>query len=291
MTTSANVTHYVVTDKEGKVVLKDSRHAYCKDHLTDKLKALPNPEQLTIQATWPDEDEVDRESNPIRLDHYLKGERLHFPQPEDPYVDEITTAIEILDGNSEPIDWRDGNQPELLRKLCEHLEHYHEVHDEISRLKEGLEKIVALKDATQVRDPIADLVDEPGANADGFRAIHPRMRMAFAHASRIAQEVLEEQEPNAWSDEWPDQPGDYWFHGWPGGSETDRDNKPIKPSTHLVSGVLLDNGTLFFRMGGCSVNRGECLKGKFKKASPPEPPKPDGMNHHIMIMDTSSKGT
>ena len=32
------------------------------------------------------------------------------------------TAICILDGNEEVIDWRDRNHPELLRKLCEHLE-------------------------------------------------------------------------------------------------------------------------------------------------------------------------
>lgn len=31
-------------------------------------------------------------------------------------------AIDILDGNAAPIDWRDDEQPELLRKLCEHLE-------------------------------------------------------------------------------------------------------------------------------------------------------------------------
>lgn len=32
------------------------------------------------------------------------------------------SAICILDGNEDVIDWRDRNQPELLRKLCEHLE-------------------------------------------------------------------------------------------------------------------------------------------------------------------------
>jgi hypothetical protein len=35
---------------------------------------------------------------------------------------QILDAINILDGNDDPIDWRDGSQPELLRKLCEHLE-------------------------------------------------------------------------------------------------------------------------------------------------------------------------
>ena len=37
---------------------------------------------------------------------------------------EISDAIDILDGNKEPIDWRDKKHPELLRKLCEHLENY-----------------------------------------------------------------------------------------------------------------------------------------------------------------------
>jgi hypothetical protein len=35
---------------------------------------------------------------------------------------QILDAINILDGNDDPIDWRDQQHPELLRKLCEHLE-------------------------------------------------------------------------------------------------------------------------------------------------------------------------
>ena len=35
---------------------------------------------------------------------------------------QVDKAIDILDGNADPIDWRDKTQPELLRKLCEHLE-------------------------------------------------------------------------------------------------------------------------------------------------------------------------
>lgn len=34
----------------------------------------------------------------------------------------INDATDILDGNMEPIDWRDQDYPELLRKLSEHLE-------------------------------------------------------------------------------------------------------------------------------------------------------------------------
>lgn len=40
----------------------------------------------------------------------------------DDLEDQIWDAIDILDGNKEPIDWRDKRHPELLRKLCEHLE-------------------------------------------------------------------------------------------------------------------------------------------------------------------------
>lgn len=36
--------------------------------------------------------------------------------------EEILQAIEILDGQRRPINWRDKSHPELLRKLCEHLE-------------------------------------------------------------------------------------------------------------------------------------------------------------------------
>ena len=35
---------------------------------------------------------------------------------------QILDAINILDGNDDPIEWRDYSHPELLRKLCEHLE-------------------------------------------------------------------------------------------------------------------------------------------------------------------------
>lgn len=38
----------------------------------------------------------------------------------------VDIAIGILDGNVDRIDWRDSTQPELLRKLCEHLEAWDE---------------------------------------------------------------------------------------------------------------------------------------------------------------------
>ena len=38
------------------------------------------------------------------------------------YGEVIDKAVDILDGNAAPINWRDNKQPELLRKLSEHLE-------------------------------------------------------------------------------------------------------------------------------------------------------------------------
>ena len=44
--------------------------------------------------------------------------------PPNASADQIALAIDILDGNAFPIDWTDRSQPELLRKLCEHLEYH-----------------------------------------------------------------------------------------------------------------------------------------------------------------------
>ena len=48
---------------------------------------------------------------------------------------ENTLAINILDGNADPINWRAGGT-ELLRKLCEHLEAYREYVDEFHTLEQ-----------------------------------------------------------------------------------------------------------------------------------------------------------
>jgi len=48
--------------------------------------------------------------------------------------DAVDKAINILDGNEEPIDWREGGH-ELLRKLCEHLEAWEETKNKIDDLK------------------------------------------------------------------------------------------------------------------------------------------------------------
>ena len=52
------------------------------------------------------------------------------------YRQETLQAINILDGNEDPIDWRDPSQPELLRKLCEHLEYHKTLEDQKEDLTE-----------------------------------------------------------------------------------------------------------------------------------------------------------
>jgi len=61
---------------------------------------------------------------------------------------------------------------------------------EIKHLKDGLKTIVALKDTTQCRDPISELADEP-STPDGWRPIHPKMKLGFNHASQLAQNILQ----------------------------------------------------------------------------------------------------
>jgi hypothetical protein len=77
--TSANVTHYAVRDRDGKVVFEGSQHACCKDTIRGRLAALPDKDSLTLHATWLDENEVDQEAIPIPLEDYLAGKRLVFP--------------------------------------------------------------------------------------------------------------------------------------------------------------------------------------------------------------------
>ena len=50
--------------------------------------------------------------------------------------EDIHKAIEILDGNESPIDWRKGGS-ELLRKLCEHLEFFHETESELEEARKN----------------------------------------------------------------------------------------------------------------------------------------------------------
>ena len=52
----------------------------------------------------------------------LRATITDLERDNDVLCQQIRDAINILDGKAEPINWRDRSQPELLRKLCEHLD-------------------------------------------------------------------------------------------------------------------------------------------------------------------------
>ena len=56
-------------------------------------------------------------------------------------LEENLIAIYILDGGLKPIDWRDRSQPELLRKLCEHLEYFESLRDSNAKWQERIEQL------------------------------------------------------------------------------------------------------------------------------------------------------
>jgi len=64
----------------------------------------------------------------------LGKSNVEFVQENKRLCKEILHAIDILDGNSELIDWRDKSHPELLRKLCEHLEAFRGIKTLIKKL-------------------------------------------------------------------------------------------------------------------------------------------------------------
>ena len=70
MTTSANVTYYVVR-KDGKTVGEHSQHMLCKYSHHELLKFQP-AKSFTIRSYWPDEDEVVHEGEEISLAEFLK---------------------------------------------------------------------------------------------------------------------------------------------------------------------------------------------------------------------------
>jgi len=99
--TSANVTYFNVYDQQGKTVLQTSQHAYCKNTVRQQFQALANPEQLTITATWPDEEEVRHDSEPLNLAAYLKGEQFVYPTLMDSHAlyeenKELKAQVELL---------------------------------------------------------------------------------------------------------------------------------------------------------------------------------------------------
>jgi hypothetical protein len=61
----------------------------------------------------------------------------------------------------------------------------------VKHLVDGLQKIAALKDAKRCKDPLEDMIGEPGEDSDGFRPLHPRTKAGLVLAARMAQETLD----------------------------------------------------------------------------------------------------
>jgi len=81
--TSANVTYYGVY-KDGKLIEEISQHAYCKDRVKEKLAQYTPPEDYTLIARWPDENEVDHFTREISLADYVnKTKTLRWKGDED----------------------------------------------------------------------------------------------------------------------------------------------------------------------------------------------------------------
>lgn len=96
-------------------------------------------------------------------------------------------AINILDGNADPIDWRTGGHCELLRKLCEHLEAYEARGSEIDALSAQVEEL--RKDGerldwlenqdVQIFDAYHERADKPTISYDGSGIVGSVLRQAI----------------------------------------------------------------------------------------------------------------
>lgn len=74
--TSANVTYYSVY--KGDELIKEHRqNCMCKLTIRDRLERDHFPtSDFTIVARWPDENEVDHFTEPMKLTDYLAGKKL-----------------------------------------------------------------------------------------------------------------------------------------------------------------------------------------------------------------------
>ena len=88
----------------------------------------------------------------------------------------IANAVDILDGNAEPVDPLDQEQPELLRKLSEHMEAYHSLVDDRHRL-ERLERAC--------RELLA---------ASGFNMANGYYKVPVSHIDKLSGLLAEEEE-------------------------------------------------------------------------------------------------
>jgi hypothetical protein len=62
---------------------------------------------------------------------------------------------------------------------------------QLEHLVAGLQRIVALKDMKQVKDPIVLLSGVDDTDDEGWSAVHPSMKKGLDHASHMATEILD----------------------------------------------------------------------------------------------------
>ena len=79
----------------------------------------------------------------------LEDERRVLFQNKDALSAENEKAIAILDGNEDPVDWRDNNSGELVSKLSEHLEHHETIRQQRDQLLEVLKPLVEVCEELQ----------------------------------------------------------------------------------------------------------------------------------------------
>ncbi len=75
-----------------------------------------------------------------------------------------------------------------------------------------------------------------------------------------------------WLDEWPTEPGFYWFYGWTYRKIRSSDY-PEKPEMFLVSVRRVKDGALMYVEGHRFLDKHEGAEGKWLKATLPTPPK------------------
>jgi hypothetical protein len=70
-----------------------------------------------------------------------------------------------------------------------------------------------------------------------------------------------------WTDEWPTEPGEYWFYGWEHGKREDMEKPPEMSFVRARQG----RDSMFYVAGGHFIYRQEAV-GKWTKANLPDPP-------------------
>jgi hypothetical protein len=84
-----------------------------------------------------------------------------------------------------------------------------------------------------------------------------------------AQKTLPEPQPTVWTDEWPTDPGRYWFYGWRSSFSFDDGRKP---ELFACKAMQSANGRMTIICEGAFLYREEGAEGYFLPCLTPEPP-------------------